>query len=49
LEEVENAAGLDGLERFRIAVFERLKTIRQADGLHQWWPALFALAFKPPA
>jgi O-methyltransferase/aklanonic acid methyltransferase len=46
LEAVEQASGPDGLESFRAAVFERLRTIEQADGLHQRFPVLFTLATK---
>lgn len=49
LEEVEEATGSDGLDTFRVAVLERIRTIRQADGIHQLFPALFTLAIKPQA
>ncbi len=47
LEELEQATGPEGLEKFKLAALERVKTMRQADGIHQWWPVLFALATKP--
>lgn len=47
MERIEEKLGADGLERFRQEVFERLKTIRQQDGIHTSWPALFTLARKP--
>ena len=47
LEEIKQATGPDGLEKFRLAVFAHLGTIRQADGIHQVWPVLFAVANKP--
>lgn len=47
LEEIEQAIGPDGLERFRLAAMAHLKTMVQADGIHQWWPVLFTLATKP--
>lgn len=49
LEKVEEATGSDGFDRFRTAVFERIQTIRQTDGIHQLFPALFTLATKPHA
>lgn len=47
LERVEEATGPDGLDRFRDAVLTWAQTIRQADGIHQVYPALFALAARP--
>jgi hypothetical protein len=47
VEKVEEATGSDGLDRFKADVFERLSFIKQADGIHQFFPALFALALKP--
>lgn len=44
LEKVEKATGTAGLERFKAAVFERLRNIRQDDGIHQLFEAIFALA-----
>jgi hypothetical protein len=35
------------LERFKADVLERLRTIKQADGIHQSFPVLFAFALKP--
>jgi ubiquinone/menaquinone biosynthesis C-methylase UbiE len=47
LERVEEASGPDGLATFKAAVLGRLRTVRQADGIHQSFPALFTLARKP--
>jgi ubiquinone/menaquinone biosynthesis C-methylase UbiE len=47
LEAVEKATGADGLDRFKAAAFERMRTFRQTDGIHQSFPALFTLAVKP--
>ncbi len=47
LERLEQALGSDGLERFRMAAFEKLRAIRHADGIHILWNALFGLATKP--
>lgn len=49
LEKIEKATGINGLERFKAAVLQRMRTVRQADGIHQFFPALFTLATKPPA
>ena len=49
LEAVEEAAGPEGLERFKAAVFERLRTMNRPDGIHQRFPVLFTLAIKPPS
>jgi len=47
LEEVKEATGSDGLDTFRAAVFGGMRSLRQADGIHQSFPALFTLAIKP--
>jgi len=47
LEEIEQATGMEGLEGFRQAAFDHLKTMWQEDGIPQSWPVLFALATKP--
>ena len=47
LEAIEKKTGVDGLERFKADVLERLRTIKQADGIHQSFPVLFAFALKP--
>jgi ubiquinone/menaquinone biosynthesis C-methylase UbiE len=47
LEAVEEATGPDGLATFKAAVLERQRTVRQTDGIHQPFPALFTLARKP--
>ena len=49
LEAVEEATGSEGLERFKAAVFERIRTIKRTDGIHQLFPVLFTLAIKPQA
>lgn len=49
LEEVEEAGGSDGLAAFRAAVLGKVRASRQTDGIHQTFPALFALATKPQA
>ena len=49
LEKVEKATGSDGLDRFRTTVLQRIQLMRQADGIHQLFPALFSLANKPQA
>jgi len=47
VEAVEQATGSEGLERFGLAVFDKLRTIKQTDGIHQLFPVLFTLASKP--
>ena len=47
LERIESTSGVEGLERFRKAVFEGLAAMMQADGIHAYWPALFTKAKKP--
>jgi ubiquinone/menaquinone biosynthesis C-methylase UbiE len=47
LEDVEQATGVEGLERFRIIIFDKLRNLRQEDGIHARWSLLFALADKP--
>jgi ubiquinone/menaquinone biosynthesis C-methylase UbiE len=49
LEGIEEATGPDGLARFRAAVLARMRTVRQADGIHESLPALFTLALEPRA
>ena len=49
LERVEEATGSEGLERFKAAVLERIRTIKRTDGIHQLFPVLFTLAIKPQA
>ncbi len=47
LEAVEQATGSEGLERLKAAAFERIRTIKRADGIHQLFPVLFTLAIRP--
>ncbi|MGZ9164113.1 MAG: class I SAM-dependent methyltransferase [Anaerolineales bacterium] len=47
LEAIQKKTGVDGLERFKADVLERMRTIKQADGIHQSFPVLFASAIKP--
>lgn len=47
LERIENAAGPEGLARLKASALERLRTIKQADGIHRPMGALFTLAVKP--
>lgn len=44
LERVEQVNGADGLALFKRDIFERLRSMRQADGIHQVFPALIGLA-----
>jgi SAM-dependent methyltransferase len=46
LERIEQANGPEGLAQFKLELFERLKNISQADGIHQVFPALLGLAEK---
>ncbi len=47
LEAIERKGGAELLERFRSEAFERLRAIKQADGIHELFRALFAVASKP--
>jgi SAM-dependent methyltransferase len=47
LEEIERNGGAELLERFRLDAFEKLQTIKQPDGIHEMFRALFAVATKP--
>jgi O-methyltransferase / aklanonic acid methyltransferase len=49
LETIEKKIGKAGLERFKTDAFEKLRTIKQADGIYQNFIVLFGLAFKPNA
>jgi len=46
LERIEQVNGAQGLASFKLAIFTRLLAIRQADGIHQIFPALLGLAEK---
>lgn len=46
LEKVEQAAGSEGLGRFKAQVLEYVDNARAADGVHWVFPALFTLATK---
>jgi len=46
LERIEQANGADGLALFKRDIFEHLQTVRQADGIHQIFPALLGVASK---
>jgi ubiquinone/menaquinone biosynthesis C-methylase UbiE len=47
LEEIERKGGAELLERFKTDAFEKLQTIKQPDGIHELFRALFAVATKP--
>ncbi len=47
LEKLEASSGSAGLMRFKTAAFEGLNRIKQDDGIHTRWPALFTLARRP--
>ncbi len=47
LEDIESKCGADGLERFRVEVFEGMKAVKAVDGIHTMWPAIFARGSKP--
>ena len=46
LETIERISGPDGLESFKADVYERLKALRQDDGIYQSFPAFFTLGTK---
>lgn len=46
LEKIEQAAGTDGLQKFKSDVFKKISTIKQTDGLHNHLSVLIALAIK---
>lgn len=46
LEQIEQVNGAEGLALFKRDIFDRLQTMRQADGIHQLFPALLGLADK---
>jgi hypothetical protein len=46
LERIELVNGVDGLALFKRDIFERLQAMRQADGIHQLFPALLGVADK---
>jgi hypothetical protein len=43
---VERKGGAELLERFKSDAFEKLQTIKQPDGIHELFRALFAVATK---
>jgi SAM-dependent methyltransferase len=43
LEEIERKGGVELLERFKADAFEKLQTIKQPDGIHELFRALFAV------
>ena len=47
LERIEKTSGPDGLEGLKVAVYEQLRALRQDDGIHQSFSALFTLGTKP--
>jgi SAM-dependent methyltransferase len=47
LEEIERKGGAELLERFKSGAFEKLQTIKQPDGIHELFRALFSMANKP--
>ena len=46
LERIEQAAGSDGLEMFKSDVFKKINSIKEADGLHQFFSVHIGLATK---
>jgi ubiquinone/menaquinone biosynthesis C-methylase UbiE len=44
LERIEQVTGAEGLAIFKRDIFQRLQSMRQADGIHQVFPALLAVA-----
>lgn len=46
LEKIEEKHGSDGLERFKAAVFNGLKEIKQTDGIHDISQVIYAVAIK---
>jgi ubiquinone/menaquinone biosynthesis C-methylase UbiE len=49
LQQIEKERGPEGLQRFKADVWEKLQAFKGADGIHQPFSVLFALATKPPA
>jgi SAM-dependent methyltransferase len=47
LEHIERKGGAELLERFKSDAFEKLQTIKQPDGIHELFQALFAVATRP--
>ncbi len=47
LEDIEAKCGVDGLERFQREVFTGLKQVKEVDGIHTMWPAIFTRGRKP--
>ena len=46
LEKIEQDAGTDGLQKFKLDVFKKMDSIKQNDGLHQLVPVHIGLATK---
>ena len=46
LEKIEQEAGKDGLQKFKLDVFKKMSSIMQNDGLHQLVPVHIGLATK---
>jgi ubiquinone/menaquinone biosynthesis C-methylase UbiE len=46
LERIEQVNGAEGLALFKRDIFDRLQAMRQADGIHQLFPALLGVADK---
>jgi len=47
LEEIEKKMGVDGLKRFQSDALEKIKVIKQTEGIHQLYSVLFGLGSKP--
>jgi len=47
LEKIEKEKGPDGLKSFKLDVINKVKSIKEIDGLHQSIPVHFCLAAKP--
>lgn len=47
LEKIEQITGMDGLEKFKLEVFQKVAALKQNDGLHQLFSVLVGLGTKP--
>jgi ubiquinone/menaquinone biosynthesis C-methylase UbiE len=47
MERIEKERGPDGLQRFKLEVFNKINSIKRTDGLHQLIPVHVSLATKP--
>lgn len=47
LEEVEEKMGVDGLQRFQSEALQKIKDMKQPEGIPQVYAVLFGLAYKP--